>query len=586
MRRTRNQFVDLIPPWHPVDRPKKRAIRVGVVLDRFSERAFAPEWDQINLSPKSWRADIETFCPQIIFVESAWHGYNGDWSGGLAGKHLSTLDELVRYCKTRGIPTVFWNKEDPAHFEEFFAAARLFDYIFTTDINMVDRYRAGVQHENVYVLPFGAQPSLHNPLRVNGTQPDRDIMFAGTYFRHKFPERREQMDMLLTAALRASKDMEHGLDIYSRFLGKDDRYQFPTPLSNRIVGSVDYDRMISAYHLYKVALNVNSVVESRTMCSRRIFELLASGVAVVSTHSDAVVEFFPTNEVTVVDNDASAEFALRSLVRNPVLRDRMVHLAQRRIWREHTYGKRVDFVLDKVGIPEDVSKRPLVSVLVSTNRPNQVDHIVRTIDSMNGVNGIKVQLCFLAHGFTVADSLVEQVSALGLENAVFLHEASSTPLGACYNRLAAVAEGDVVAKIDDDDLYGPHYLSDQVYALGYSGADVVGKQAHYTWFESTNCTSIVSPEREHKLTHFVAGPTIVTWRKTLLETPFRTVSRGEDTKFLQDVIDAGGTIYSADRYNFVRVRGNHGHTWALSDWEMLAKSDVVVNGCPKDQIFF
>ncbi|MCX7542892.1 glycosyltransferase [Corynebacterium sp. P5848] len=582
----KHDFLRSIQPFEDIERNKRRSIKAAVILDEFSEAAFEHEWEQVDLEPKGWRSIFEEAEPDLLFVESVWHGHNHSWDAGITSVLYPTLAEIVAFCNKRGIPTVFWNKEDPPSFNYFLQVAGLFDFVFTTDADCVDRYKALLKHSNVSVLPFGAQPSIHNPRRQIKGYASRDVAFSGTYFKHKFPERRDQMDLLLSAGYQASASMSIGLEIFSRFDGVNRNYDFPLPFSHRVVGSLPYSRMLSAYRLYKVFLNVNSVVSSPTMCPRRIFELVASGTAVVSTYSKAIPTFFPSSEVCVVDDQKSAKEAICALVHNTVLREHMIHLGQRRIWREHTYGHRVDTILQTIGLGETRRSRPTVSALVSTNRPTQIDHVLDSVVAMNGVNNIDVQLCLLTHGFRGDSSIVERASQLGLSGTVLIHEPASTPLGSCYNKLAAVANGEVVAKIDDDDLYGPHYLSDQVYALDYSGADVVGKQAHYTWFESSNCTSIVSPEREHKLTHFVAGPTIVTWRKTLLETPFREINRGEDTKFLQDVIDAGGTIYSADRYNFVRVRGSHGHTWALSDWEMLAKSDVVVNGLPKDQIFF
>ena len=46
--------------------------------------------------------------------------------------------------------------------------------------------------------------------------------------------------------------------------------------------------MLTAYKGYKVFLNVNSVVDSPSMCARRIFEINAAGTPVVTTPSAAV----------------------------------------------------------------------------------------------------------------------------------------------------------------------------------------------------------------------------------------------------------------------------------------------------------
>ena len=120
------------------------------------------------------------------------------------------ITELVAHCQEKGIPTVFWNKEDPPHFEDFLPTAALFDHVYTTDENLVPEYRQRLGHDRIRVLPFAAQPKLHNPGRVGRVQRDRSVVFGGMYFRDKYPERREQLDVLLPAAARLD------LDIYSR----------------------------------------------------------------------------------------------------------------------------------------------------------------------------------------------------------------------------------------------------------------------------------------------------------------------------------------------------------------------------------
>ncbi|WP_309133836.1 hypothetical protein [Cellulomonas sp.] len=161
-----------------------------------------------------------------------------------------------------------------------------------------------------------------------------------------------------------------------------------------------------------------------------------------------------------------------------------------------------------------------------------------------------------------------------------LHADADVPLGECLNRLVTAADAPVVAKIDDDDVYGPHYLADQVHALGYSGAGVVGKQAHYVHLRGAGVLALRFGEREHRLTDFVMGPTIVARREVALAVPFPAVGRGEDTGFLAGVVDAGTSVYAADRFNFVQVRSGDAaaHTWTVSDAELLAGADVQVVG--------
>ncbi|WP_210425929.1 glycosyltransferase family protein, partial [Salmonella enterica] len=119
--------------------------------------------------------------------------------------------------------------------------------------------------------------------------------------------------------------MAHGLEIFSRFLGDDERYQFPGTLADRVVGSLPYRNLLTAYKHYKVFLNVNSVTDSPSMCARRIFEISAAGTPVVSTPSAATKAFFPVTEVAQPETVEDAEWTLRALVRSPELRNHTVH---------------------------------------------------------------------------------------------------------------------------------------------------------------------------------------------------------------------------------------------------------------------
>src|SRR5699024_8022025 len=163
----------------------------------FPRLSLGAVWQHVLLKPSSGREVLAKEPVELLFVESAWAGNGGAWRYHLTGPSAprDNLVELLRWCQERGIPTVFWNKEDPAHFEDFLDTARLFDHVFTTDINRIDEYRRRLGHDRVDVLEFAAAQAIHNPIRAHGNGPIGDIAFAGMYFAHKYPERRAQMDL-------------------------------------------------------------------------------------------------------------------------------------------------------------------------------------------------------------------------------------------------------------------------------------------------------------------------------------------------------------------------------------------------------
>lgn len=299
----------------PVSRslPSLESMVVAGVLDEMSRASFGPECELLTFTPSDWRARFEKSPPDLLLVESAWRGNGGSWEYQVGSYSfpdsigLPKLSEMVRACRDRGIPTVFWNKEDPVHFEKFKEAAVLFDVVFTTDSDQVGTYRElpGLRAHSVAGLPFAAQPELHFP----GPLSDRDPrpVFAGTFYRNRHPERREQLEMLLDGALR------QGLVIYDRMGGEvTESFGYPDRFHSSIVGGVPYEEMVEIYRRHRVFLNTNSVIDSPTMFSRRVFELLACGTPIVSTPSRGVSEMFGDIVGIVRDADEVAS-TLRNL---------------------------------------------------------------------------------------------------------------------------------------------------------------------------------------------------------------------------------------------------------------------------------
>lgn len=586
--------LDFLPLDYPTYPPVFGGLRVATILDDFSAVAWGFEFTCLPVTPADWLEVFEREEPDFLLVESAWAGNGGAWQYHLTGESAPrpALIEMLEYAKKKNIPSVFWNKEDPPHFEDFLATAALFDIVFTSDSNMLPAYRRALGHSRVYPLAFAAQSAVHNPVRPHHGVAERGVAFAGSYFAHKYPERRAQMDYLLEAARTAAAKTKEPFEIFSRFLGEDERYQFPAPLTEHVVGSQSYEQMLVAYKAYKVFLNVNSVVDSPSMCARRIFEILASGTPVVTSPSAAIGNYFAPSMISVAANTAEAEQVIRALLRSGELRDRSVHLAQREIWAQHTYTHRAQTVLDALA---DLTGRqlavapaqPTVSVLAPTNRPDQLPHLLSQVARQT----VAAQLVVLTHGFTLTDAeFAKFTNEAGLRGAKHISAGAERSLGECLNLLVAAADGQVLAKMDDDDLYGERYLEDQLHALTFSRADVVGKQAYYMHLEGTGATVLRAGEREHRFTDFLAGPTLTARREVFEAHPFEPVNTGEDTAFLESVAAAGGRIYAADRFNFVQVRRVQGkdytHTWQVSDAEILANAQVHHFGLSQEQIFF
>lgn len=565
--------------WHGLTYP---GIRCAVILDDFSLMAWSNEFTMITVTPHTWQQTLEQSLPvDFLFVESAWSGNNGEWANMVTGSRAPSqqLQDLVSWCSQRAIPTIFWNKEDPPHFEDFIATAKLFDYVFTTDSNMVPLYKERLGHPNIDVLPFAAAPSIHNPVRNGTSHQSRGVAFAGTYYAEKFENRKEQIHTLLDGASLAAQRTGEPLEIYSRFLGNNSRYQFPEKYQKFVVGSLPYEKMLAAYKDHKVYLNVNTVIDSPTMCARRIFEILACGTPIVTTPSKAIPNFFSYQELSTASTSREAELKVRALLNSSELRDRMVHLAQRNIWSHHTYAHRAQKIIETIGLDCTPSKsslisNSLISVVCSTKRPHQIEHIFETASRQRNVD---IELLIGSHGFKLDTSEVAKIaSKYGVRSYSVHYFNKNCTLGENLNSLIDIANGDIISKFDDDDYYGEHYLFDSVQALKFTGADLVGKQARYMKIYSDNLFILNAEKNEHIFADFIAGPTITGYAESFSKVRFKPTNRGEDTDFLRRATQQGIRIYASDRFNFVQVRNHQDeHTWQIETDEILATSRVV-----------
>jgi spore maturation protein CgeB len=553
-------------PTGPVVRPE---IRAAVVLDPFSALALRYEWDQVEVLPGRWRTQLEDpRLPDLLFVESAWQGNGGAWRLAMtsSGPIREELRELVAWCRDQGVATVFWNKEDPPNYDRFIETARWFDHVLTVDADRLPDYRRDLGHDQVGLLPFGAQPRLHNPIQRDHGR-EHEVAFAGSYFTDKHAERRAQVDSVIRPAL------PHGLHIYSRMALEDKRYQFPPEFRPSIVGSLPYERMLAAYTSYKVFLNVNSVTTSPTMCARRLFELSAAQTPVISGPAASIEPFFG-DTVTVSSCAEETERALTVLLRHAEYRDRLGLRAHRRVFDEHLYRHRIAEVLARVGHPV----RPVdqsISAVVPTMRPDQLDNVLDFIAAQSHED---VELVLVTHGFEHdAADVARRAQAREMRAPVLRPADSALTLGACMNLGVEAASGRYVAKMDDDNVYAQHYLRDLVRAFEYTEAVVVGKWAHYAHLSASGATLLRFPDAEHRYVKLVQGGTILVPREVALSEGFEDLPRRVDTTFLDKVRAGGGKVYSADRFNFVSMRSASpdGHTWPITDIDLLARRSAL-----------
>ncbi len=554
-------------------KPVKPNLNIVCILDKFSYECFKYECKLMQLSPNSWKKNLETKKPDLLFVESAWNGINGEWNYRIFDLQKSNdglLKKIIDYCNKNNIPTVFWNKEDPINFDRFIEAAKLFDYIFTTDSDCIPKYQSIVKHDNIFLLPFAAQPKLHNPMNLYKYKK-KNVAFAGSWYNRNAGNRKNDTRIILRPAF------NYGLDIYDRNYGtKNTFFKFPHEYQPYIKQRLSYKKILLIYKKYKVFLNVNSVNQSPTMFSRRIFELLACGTPIISSYSIGIKKLF-NNIVKLSRSESETEKHLKVLLNNSTLRNKLSVLGIREVLSKHTYTHRINTIIQKTKLNHDTTNSPGISIITCTKRPNNIDNI---LFNYNRQNYEKKELILILNNNSIdLQSYIEYSNKY--KNIRIFQLDENISLGECLNYGVKQSIYNYVSKFDDDDYYSNNFLTDSMNAFKYTDASIIGKRTYFAYLKNNKKFVIRHPNQEYQYVNIVSGATMVIDKKVFNKVNFKHVSVGEDSFFLKDCIKNNYRIFSIDKYNYTCIRNKNksDHTWKASDSEFLENCKIINSNC-------
>ena len=529
-------------PTQAVETRARRTITIdegkpslGVILDEFTTACIQPECNLITFRPDNWKKVLEDHDLDVLLVESAWRGNDGGWQYKIASYEKSMgeeLAELVKYCKSRSIPTVFWNKEDPSNFNRFIDKAALFDYVFTSDSDCIPEYRKRLRHDRIFPLPFAAQPKIHNPILDRNRE--FHVCFAGAYYGIDHDERRLDMEHVLKPAL------DYGLHIYDRQHGLvgplAEQFCFPEIYRPAIKGRLEYDDMLKAYKQYKVFLNVNSVKTSPTMFSRRVFELLACGTPVISAYAKGIEKMLGRDVVLITKSEKETKQHLERLLTDEKEWARVSAKGIRAVLEGHTYANRLTQILGQLGL-ESPDRQPLtITVVAKVHRQADVGRLIETLKRQT-LQPFEL-LIRLDKGLKKKD--VEPVLNALPNILVQILSGRANGIKAC----AKAIKGEYLWVMNSEDYYGPNFLKDCALATTYSDADVIGKHTHFQM--SDGQAALTCPGSEFKNVRTFPAGSFISRTRTITRSELEALLSNRAPKF------RGKQLLSIDRFNFIK----------------------------------
>ncbi len=431
---------------------KLRDLKMAVIMDQFTLESYRPECNILELTPDNWQKEIKEFQPDLVFIESAWQGKDKLWYRKV-DRSSKEIMELTSYCHDENIPVVFWNKEDPVYTSSFMTTAALADYVFTTDIDCIKRYKTELGHDRVYHLHFAAQPLVHNP--IDKYDRKDKFCFAGAYY-HKYPKRAEVFDKFAKVFLETK-----GFDIYDRnYKNALPEHAFPEIYNPYILGNLKPSEIDVAYKGYNYGINMNSVQQSQTMFARRVFEMLASNTVTIGNYSRGIKNYF--GDLTICTDDSKT---LDMELRRYCMDEDAIHkyrlLGLRKVLSEHIYEDRLSYIVEKVFGKKLKRPMPRIAMVAHCKNQQQYEYAMSIYEKQNYTN----KKIIIIGNFAKSE-----------RNDVLVYTESEAAKAICD-----IKGVDYYACVSMNDYYGKNYILDMALTVRYGEYEGIGKATHYTY---------------------------------------------------------------------------------------------------------
>jgi glycosyltransferase involved in cell wall biosynthesis len=236
-----------------------------------------------------------------------------------------------------------------------------------------------------------------------------------------------------------------------------------------------------------------------------------------------------------------------------------------------------------------IKKYPTVSVLVSTIRADDLSNLLdqllqQTLPSFELILGL--------HNVELSNNHKKQIAKLKARKVNVIAEkyAQDKTLGMILSSLASQSTGEFIAKMDDDDYYGPEHLRDLVDAALDTGADVVGRAMNYIYLEPLQLTvRRFTPQGTQAVelwSDWVCGGTILAKSDVAKAAGwFGEGSTAVDRYLLSNVVNNGGKIWRTFGAGYIYRRTFTFHTYVTNYSRYLNRATEQVVGIWDHPIF-
>lgn len=573
--RRRTAFLaDLDRHSAPVSRPPIGAPVVTTAVTPRLGAGLGSTWELHTVD-----ASAPSVAPDAALLLLEWH------RGGVPGLDAPAVSRLLEDARRRDVPVVVWATDSVgAAYPEGHPVTGA-DHLFADDPGTAATWTATAGREVTHLGP-AVTPSVHRPLLPGGVMGQQEAVAvlspdtAGLEPLAWLPA--DHLDVWLptlpgtppAAPPAEQPDPPANARWHERLATLRGEATVRRPL--------DGTRPVLGRYRAVAALrggtgSVWPVLEAAAAHTPVVLDEATAGLVPEDLRASLTVAADPTE----LRHDVAARLWQRELAEREGL------VAARAVRAGHTFRHRAQEIARRAGAAQGPPDRS-VSVIVPTNRPHELDNIIANVARQAENEHGRVQLVLVLHGLDVDQAeLHARLEEAGVRHREIVRADPSLTLGACMNLGLDAADGRFVAKVDDDNHYGRHYLTDLLDAFDYSGAGIVGKWAHYIWLRSSGAVLLRNRFAEYRHDRLVQGGAMVLDREVVRELRFGDLPRAVDTDILGRAREAGVPVFSADRFNFVSIRGAdpRAHTWPISDTALMNRAgELVFFGDPREHV--
>lgn len=222
---------------------------------------------------------------------------------------------------------------------------------------------------------------------------------------------------------------------------------------------------------------------------------------------------------------------------------------------------------------------PTVSVLLCSMRPELIERCLQFLAQQTYP---AVEVLVGLHGYEVPDSTGKRWQAQVPFPLRVQTLAAELTLGAALGRLSRVADGELLAKVDDDDHYGRDHVTDLVISWHTLGADLAAKGARFVYLPEADQTLDRVWAAPEGFNVTPAGGGLLISRSALQQVGgWSHSSKHVDEDLLIRLRDRGGLVYRTHALEYVYVRRSSGHTFVTDMERLLVEGKTTYPGLPR-----